>query len=91
MDEEEFKDNLIEEKEEEQPQNRQKRVISTQKEIEKLKFSDNQHIADLQQRTIRLEYELLYIKDKLFEPSRNKNESQPRLSPYGKLVKGRIN
>lgn len=79
---------IIEEIEEEQPQNRQKRNVTTSKEVEKLKFSDNVHIADLQQRMIRLEYEVLYLKDKLFEKSRTEN--QPKLSPYGKLVKRRI-
>lgn len=71
-----------------QPQNSEKQVITTQKSSETLKFSDNNHIADLQQRVIRLEYELLFMKDKLFQESRT--QGQPKLSPYGKIVKRRI-
>lgn len=71
-----------------QTENRKKPVVTTQKSIESVKFSDNNHIADLQQRVIRLEYELLFMKDKLFEPSRTAN--QPKISPYGKIVKRRI-
>jgi hypothetical protein len=69
--------------------NKQKSKVITQEVKQELKFSDNYHIADLQQRLIRLEYELLFIKDKLFEES--KNSKQEKLSPYGKLIKRRIN
>lgn len=68
--------------------NRQKSKVVTKEENKMLKFSDNIHIADLQQRLIRLEYEVLFIKDKLFEESRT--SAQPKLSPYGKVVKRRL-
>lgn len=67
---------------------KQKQVVPTEKRAENLKFSENNHIADLQQRVIKLEYELLFMKDKLFEPSRA--NSNPKLAPYGKIVKRRI-
>lgn len=68
--------------------NRQKSKVVT-KEVNKMViFSDNSHIADLQQRLIRLEYEVLFIKDKLFEESRTNGQS--KLSPYGKVVKRRL-
>lgn len=91
MDGEEFLNDDLEvpivTKRQKQPQNSQKPSVITPKDAESLKFSDNNHIADLQQRVIRLEYELLFIKDKLFEEGKNK---QPKLNPYGKLVKRRI-
>lgn len=89
MENEEFKDDQLDEKIEIQPQIRRKPVVVTQKEMQMLKFSENSHIADLQQRVIRLEYEVLFIRDKLFEPSKTKN--QEKLSPFGKLIKSRIN
>ena len=72
-----------------QTKNSQKPSVIIQKESESLKFSDNKHIADIQQRLLRVEYELLFIRDKLFEEGKNKQ--QEKLSPYGKLIKRRIN
>lgn len=68
---------------------KQKPKVITQEVKQELKFSDNQHIADLQQRLIRLEYEFLMIRGKLFEESKTPN--QPKLSAFGKLTKRRIN
>ena len=93
MDEEEFLDNDLEVLEQEnrpkQTPFKQKPKVITQEVKQEFKFSDNHHISDLQQRVIRLEYELLFIRDKLFEKS--KNSEQPKLSPYGKLIKRRVN
>lgn len=89
MEGEEFKEDQLDQKIEIQPQIRRKPIVVTQKEMQSLKFSENSHIADLQQRVIRLEYEVLFIRDKLFEPSKTKN--QEKLSPFGKLIKRKIN
>lgn len=83
-----YLDNETERNSEKLIANDKKLKITTEKDNKSLKFSDNYHIADVQQRLIRLEYELLYIKDKLFEESRTK--TQPKLSAYGKVVKKRL-
>ncbi len=93
MDAEEFKDDELDIQEPwtppKQTKNSQKQVITTQKENKSIKFSENEHVADIQQRLLRVEYELLFIRDKLFEEGKNKQ--QEKLSPYGKLIKRRIN
>jgi len=93
MDAEEFKDDELDIQEPwmppKQTKNSQKQVITTQKENKNLKFSENEHVADIQQRLLRVEYELLFIRDKLFEES--KNSKIPKISAYGKLIKRRIN
>ena len=68
--------------------NTKKQPKTAIKEVKPLKFSENQHIADIQQRVIRLEYEFQYLRDKIFEPART--EGQSKLTGYGKLLKKRV-